>query len=149
MRVPRPCVAGCRDHGPWHSVYQLFNAYLEHAQDENLAMAWFAKTLACAVAGLIVGFVVKKMGSRLEKAEANAVFPIKLQEGNLILFFGYEAGNAILIFLRLFTHSIEKSKISYIKAYSQEDKKIRKNFYNPGLLCLNRKKCLELGKIVS
>ena len=67
MRVPRPCVAGCRDHCPWHSVYQLFNAYLEHAQDENLAVAWFAKALACAVAGLFVGFVVEKMVALLKK----------------------------------------------------------------------------------
>ncbi len=34
---------------------------LEHALAEMPALAWFAKALACLVAGLIVGFIVEKM----------------------------------------------------------------------------------------
>ena len=40
---------------------------LEYALDENPAVAWFAKALACAVAGLVVGFVVEKMVALLKK----------------------------------------------------------------------------------
>jgi predicted DNA repair protein MutK len=40
---------------------------LEHALEGNPAVAWFAKALACAVAGLIVGFVVEKMVALLKK----------------------------------------------------------------------------------
>jgi predicted DNA repair protein MutK len=48
----------CRNHCPWHSVYQSFTARLEHALAKMPAVAWFAKALACAIAGLIIGFVV-------------------------------------------------------------------------------------------
>ncbi|WP_439484125.1 DUF808 domain-containing protein [Cyclobacterium plantarum] len=40
---------------------------LENALDENPAVAWFAKALACAVAGLIAGFVVENMVALLKK----------------------------------------------------------------------------------
>jgi predicted DNA repair protein MutK len=34
---------------------------LEHALAKMPALAWFAKALACAIAGLIIGFVVEKI----------------------------------------------------------------------------------------
>ena len=40
---------------------------LEYALAENPAVAWFAKALACAVAGLIVGFVVENMVALVKK----------------------------------------------------------------------------------
>jgi predicted DNA repair protein MutK len=40
---------------------------LEHALEVNPAVAWFAKALACAVAGLFVGFVVENMVALVKK----------------------------------------------------------------------------------
>ena len=40
---------------------------LEHSLAEMPAVAWFAKALACAVAGLIIGFVVENMLALLKK----------------------------------------------------------------------------------
>src|SRR5690606_37135333 len=40
---------------------------LEHALAENPVVAWFAKALSCAFAGLIIGFVVEKMVALLKK----------------------------------------------------------------------------------
>jgi predicted DNA repair protein MutK len=41
---------------------------LEHALAKMPALAWFAKALACAIAGLVIGFVVEKIVLLLKKA---------------------------------------------------------------------------------
>jgi predicted DNA repair protein MutK len=48
---------------------------LEHAFEHIPAVAWFAKALACALAGLLVGFVVEKLVLLVKK-----VFPKKTKQ---------------------------------------------------------------------
>ena len=52
---------------------------LEYALNENPAVAWFAKALACAVAGLFVGFVVENMVSLLKKVLLRKRIPNSLK----------------------------------------------------------------------